>query len=108
VESKKLVAVTPLNKNRKVRFQEPPQSIRVKSSISASGSQPLGVKSSISASGSQPLGKSKKHTHKPKSEDSIQEKLYLLHMDLYDPIRIESINGKKYILVIVDDCSRFT
>ncbi|GKC77522.1 retrovirus-related pol polyprotein from transposon TNT 1-94 [Tanacetum coccineum] len=54
------------------------------------------------------LGKSKKHTHKPKSDDSIQEKLYLLHMDLCGPMRIESINGKKYILVIVDDYSRFT
>ncbi|GJX99324.1 development/cell death domain-containing protein [Tanacetum coccineum] len=54
------------------------------------------------------LGKSKKHTHKPKSEDSIQEKLYLLHMDLCGPMRIESFNGKKYILVIVDDYSRFT
>ncbi|GKE39195.1 retrovirus-related pol polyprotein from transposon TNT 1-94, partial [Tanacetum coccineum] len=40
------------------------------------------------------LGKSKKHTHKPKFDDSIQEKLYLLHMDLYGPMRIESINGK--------------
>ncbi|GJY72115.1 retrovirus-related pol polyprotein from transposon TNT 1-94 [Tanacetum coccineum] len=28
------------------------------------------------------LGKSKKHSHKPKAEDSIQEKHYLLHMDL--------------------------
>ncbi|GJW58113.1 retrovirus-related pol polyprotein from transposon TNT 1-94 [Tanacetum coccineum] len=54
------------------------------------------------------LGKSKKHTHKPKSENSIQEKLYLLHMDFYGLIRVESINGKKYILVIVDDYSRFT
>ncbi|GKB34410.1 retrovirus-related pol polyprotein from transposon TNT 1-94 [Tanacetum coccineum] len=54
------------------------------------------------------LGKSKKHTHKPKSEDSIQEKLYLLHIDLCGPLRIESINGKEYILVIVDDYSRFT
>ncbi|GJZ61723.1 integrase, catalytic region, zinc finger, CCHC-type containing protein [Tanacetum coccineum] len=53
-------------------------------------------------------GKSKKHTHKPKSDDSIQQKLYLLHMDLCGPMRIESINGKKYILVIVDDYSRFT
>ncbi|GJR06996.1 retrovirus-related pol polyprotein from transposon TNT 1-94 [Tanacetum coccineum] len=44
------------------------------------------------------LGKSKKHTHKPKSDDSIQEKLYLLHMDLCGLIRIENINGKKYIL----------
>ncbi|GJT84687.1 retrovirus-related pol polyprotein from transposon TNT 1-94 [Tanacetum coccineum] len=54
------------------------------------------------------LGKIKKHTHKPKFEDSIQEKLYLLHMDLCGPMRIESINEKKYILVIVDDYSRFT
>ncbi|GJQ94106.1 retrovirus-related pol polyprotein from transposon TNT 1-94 [Tanacetum coccineum] len=53
-------------------------------------------------------GKSKKHTHKPKSEDSIQEKLYLLHMDLCGPMRIQSINGWKYILVIVDNYSRFT
>ncbi|GKA94042.1 retrovirus-related pol polyprotein from transposon TNT 1-94 [Tanacetum coccineum] len=54
------------------------------------------------------LGKSKKHSHKPKVEDSIQEKLYLLHMDLYGPMRIHSINGRKYILVIVDDYYRFT
>ncbi|GJS08406.1 retrovirus-related pol polyprotein from transposon TNT 1-94 [Tanacetum coccineum] len=54
------------------------------------------------------LGKSKKHTHKSKSEDFIQEKLYLLHMDLCGPMRIKSINRKKYILVIVDDYSRFT
>nr|GFC01886.1 integrase, catalytic region, zinc finger, CCHC-type, peptidase aspartic, catalytic [Tanacetum cinerariifolium] len=47
-------------------------------------------------------------THKPKSEDTNQEKLYLLHMDLCGPMRIESVNGKKYILVIVDDYSRFT
>ncbi|GJX64370.1 retrovirus-related pol polyprotein from transposon TNT 1-94 [Tanacetum coccineum] len=51
------------------------------------------------------LGKSKKHTHKPKSKDSIQDKLYLLHMDLCNPMRVESINGKKYILVIMDDYS---
>ncbi|GJY72495.1 retrovirus-related pol polyprotein from transposon TNT 1-94 [Tanacetum coccineum] len=35
------------------------------------------------------LRKRKKHTHKPKFDDFIQEKLYLLHMDLYGPIRIE-------------------
>ncbi|GJU42729.1 retrovirus-related pol polyprotein from transposon TNT 1-94 [Tanacetum coccineum] len=52
------------------------------------------------------LGKSKKHSHKPKAKDSIQEKLYLQHMDLYGPMRIPSINGRKYILVIVDDYSR--
>ncbi|GJZ83412.1 retrovirus-related pol polyprotein from transposon TNT 1-94 [Tanacetum coccineum] len=52
------------------------------------------------------LSKSKKHSHKPKYEDSIQEKLYLLHMDLCRPMRIQSINGRKYILVIVDGYSR--
>nr|GFB79407.1 integrase, catalytic region, zinc finger, CCHC-type, peptidase aspartic, catalytic [Tanacetum cinerariifolium] len=54
------------------------------------------------------MGKSTKKTHKHKSEDTNQEKLYLLHMDLCGPMRVESINGKKYILVIVDDYSRFT
>ncbi|GKA19816.1 retrovirus-related pol polyprotein from transposon TNT 1-94, partial [Tanacetum coccineum] len=54
------------------------------------------------------LGKSKKHSHKSKAEDSIQEKLYLLHINLCGSMRIQSINGKKYILVIVDDYSRFT
>nr|GEV31100.1 retrovirus-related Pol polyprotein from transposon TNT 1-94 [Tanacetum cinerariifolium] len=54
------------------------------------------------------LGKSKKHSHKPKAKDSIQEKLYLPHMDLCGPMRIQSINRRKYILVIVDDYSRFT
>nr|GFA70042.1 retrotransposon protein, putative, Ty1-copia subclass [Tanacetum cinerariifolium] len=54
------------------------------------------------------VGKSTKKTHKPKSEDTNQEKLYLLHMDLCGPMRIESVNGKKYILVIFDDFSRFT
>nr|GEW23162.1 hypothetical protein [Tanacetum cinerariifolium] len=54
------------------------------------------------------MGKSKKKSHKPKSEDTNQEKLYLLHMDLCGPMRVESINEKKYILVIVDDYSRST
>ncbi|GKB32316.1 retrovirus-related pol polyprotein from transposon TNT 1-94 [Tanacetum coccineum] len=47
------------------------------------------------------MGKSKKKPHKPKSEDTNQEKLYLLHMDLCRPIHVASVNGKKYI--IVDD-----
>nr|GEY73861.1 retrovirus-related Pol polyprotein from transposon TNT 1-94 [Tanacetum cinerariifolium] len=54
------------------------------------------------------MSKSKKKSHKPKSEDTNQEKLYLLHMDLCGPMRVESVNGKKYILIIVDDYSRFT
>ncbi|GJU45885.1 putative ribonuclease H-like domain-containing protein [Tanacetum coccineum] len=54
------------------------------------------------------LGKSKKHFYKPKAKDSIQEKLYLLHMDLCGPMRIQNINVRKYILVIIDYYSRFT
>nr|GEW47279.1 retrovirus-related Pol polyprotein from transposon TNT 1-94 [Tanacetum cinerariifolium] len=53
-------------------------------------------------------GKSKKKSHKPKSKDTNQEKLYLLHMDLCGPMRVESVNGNNYILFIVDDYSRFT
>ncbi|GJS28314.1 retrovirus-related pol polyprotein from transposon TNT 1-94 [Tanacetum coccineum] len=52
------------------------------------------------------LSKNKKHSHKDNTKDSIQEKLYLLHMDLCGPMRVQSINGRKYKLVIVDDISR--
>ncbi|GKB84600.1 retrovirus-related pol polyprotein from transposon TNT 1-94 [Tanacetum coccineum] len=54
------------------------------------------------------LGKSKKYTYKPKSENTIMEVLHTLHMDLCGPMRVQSINGKIYILVIVDDYSIFT
>ncbi|GJV11488.1 retrovirus-related pol polyprotein from transposon TNT 1-94 [Tanacetum coccineum] len=51
------------------------------------------------------LGKRKKHTHKPKTENTNLEVLNTLHMDLCGPMRVQTINGKKYILVIVDDYS---
>nr|GEU68685.1 putative ribonuclease H-like domain-containing protein [Tanacetum cinerariifolium] len=54
------------------------------------------------------MGKSKKKTHKPKSENTNQEKLYLPYMYLCSPMSVTSINGKKYMLVIIDDYSRFT
>nr|GFB41998.1 retrovirus-related Pol polyprotein from transposon TNT 1-94 [Tanacetum cinerariifolium] len=54
------------------------------------------------------MGKSTRKTHKPKSKDTNQEKLYLLHMDLCGLMRVESVNEKKYILVIMDDYSRYT
>nr|GEU37473.1 hypothetical protein [Tanacetum cinerariifolium] len=54
------------------------------------------------------MGKSKKQSHKPKSEDTNQEKLYLLHMNLCRPMRVAIVNGKKNILVIMDDYSWFT
>nr|GEV90974.1 uncharacterized mitochondrial protein AtMg00810-like [Tanacetum cinerariifolium] len=54
------------------------------------------------------LRKSKKYTHKPKSESTIMKVLHTIHMDLYGPMKVQSINGKNYILVIVDDYLRFT
>ncbi|GJY55485.1 retrovirus-related pol polyprotein from transposon TNT 1-94, partial [Tanacetum coccineum] len=53
-------------------------------------------------------GKSKKSSHPPKVVPSNHSKLELLHMDLCGPMRVASINENKYILVIVDDYSRFT
>ncbi|GKC15702.1 retrovirus-related pol polyprotein from transposon TNT 1-94 [Tanacetum coccineum] len=41
------------------------------------------------------MGKRKKQSHKSKSKDTNQEKLYLLHMDLCGPIRVASVNRKK-------------
>nr|GEZ50413.1 hypothetical protein [Tanacetum cinerariifolium] len=49
-----------------------------------------------------------KHGVLYKYEDTNEEKVYLLHMDLCGPTRLESVNGKKYIIVIVDDYSWFT
>nr|GEV09524.1 integrase, catalytic region, zinc finger, CCHC-type, peptidase aspartic, catalytic [Tanacetum cinerariifolium] len=54
------------------------------------------------------LGKSKKSSHQPKAKDTNQEKLYILHMDLYGPMRVPRINWKRYMLVIVNDYSKFT
>ncbi|GKA36658.1 integrase, catalytic region, zinc finger, CCHC-type containing protein, partial [Tanacetum coccineum] len=53
-------------------------------------------------------GKIKKASHPPKLVPSDHFKLELLHMDLCGPMRVASINGKKYILVIVDNYSRYT
>nr|GEW91222.1 retrovirus-related Pol polyprotein from transposon TNT 1-94 [Tanacetum cinerariifolium] len=53
-------------------------------------------------------GKSKRASHPPKPVPNLRQRLHLLHMDLCGPIRIASINGKQYVLVIVDDYSRYT
>nr|GEZ69289.1 hypothetical protein [Tanacetum cinerariifolium] len=54
------------------------------------------------------LGKSKKPTYLPEAENTNLEVLNTLYMDLGGPMRVQTINGKKYILVIVDDCTQFT
>ncbi|KAI3746570.1 hypothetical protein L6452_09004 [Arctium lappa] len=53
-------------------------------------------------------GKMKRVAHKLKPEPSTSSSLELLHMDICGPVRTQSINGKKYVLVIVDDYSRYT
>nr|GEY25927.1 retrovirus-related Pol polyprotein from transposon TNT 1-94 [Tanacetum cinerariifolium] len=54
------------------------------------------------------LSKAKRNSFKSKVVPSSKERLNLLHMDLCGPMRVASINAKKYILVIVDDYSRYT
>ncbi|KAI3665286.1 hypothetical protein L6452_43910 [Arctium lappa] len=53
-------------------------------------------------------GKMKKASHKPKAIPSTSRSLELIHMDLCGPMRVQSINHKKYVLVMVDDFSRYT
>nr|GFC80235.1 hypothetical protein [Tanacetum cinerariifolium] len=49
----------------------------------------------------------RKH-HKSKTAFASNKPLYLLHMDLCEPMRVQSINGKRHVLVVVDDYSRYT
>nr|GFA87773.1 hypothetical protein [Tanacetum cinerariifolium] len=54
------------------------------------------------------LGKAKRKSFHSKLTPSSKRRLQLLHMDLCGPMRVASINGKRYVLVIVDDYSRYT
>nr|GEV97600.1 hypothetical protein [Tanacetum cinerariifolium] len=54
------------------------------------------------------LSKAKRSSFKLKVVPSSKGRLNFLHMDLCGPMWVASINGKKYILVIVDDYSRYT
>ncbi|GJU94841.1 putative ribonuclease H-like domain-containing protein [Tanacetum coccineum] len=53
-------------------------------------------------------GKQHKASCKAKSVSSISQPLQLLHMDLFGPTSVRSINHKTYCLVITDDFSRFS
>nr|GFB18919.1 retrovirus-related Pol polyprotein from transposon TNT 1-94 [Tanacetum cinerariifolium] len=53
-------------------------------------------------------GKIHRKHHKSKMAFASNKPLYLLHMDLCGSIRVQSINGKRYVLVVVDDYSRYT
>ncbi|GJX11204.1 retrovirus-related pol polyprotein from transposon TNT 1-94 [Tanacetum coccineum] len=54
------------------------------------------------------VSKAKRSSFKTKTVPSSKGRLNLLHMDLCGPMRVARINGKRYILVIVDDYSRYT
>nr|GEZ11424.1 hypothetical protein [Tanacetum cinerariifolium] len=51
-------------------------------------------------------GKIHQKHHKSKMAFASNKPLYLLYMDLCGPMCVESINGKRYVLVVVDDYSR--
>ncbi|KAI3672677.1 hypothetical protein L6452_38774 [Arctium lappa] len=53
-------------------------------------------------------GKQTKASFKSKQVSSVTSHLQLLHMELFGPVNIQSIAGKKYTLVIVDEYSRYT
>ncbi|GJU60269.1 retrovirus-related pol polyprotein from transposon TNT 1-94 [Tanacetum coccineum] len=50
-------------------------------------------------------GKSKKKSYKPNAVPNSEHRLHLLHMDLCGPMRVESINRKRHVMVIMDDYS---
>nr|GEZ11326.1 hypothetical protein [Tanacetum cinerariifolium] len=54
------------------------------------------------------LGKAKRKYFHTKLTPSSKRRLHLLHMGLCGPVRVASINGKRYVLVIVDDYSKYT
>ncbi|GKB52023.1 retrovirus-related pol polyprotein from transposon TNT 1-94 [Tanacetum coccineum] len=53
-------------------------------------------------------GKHHRASFKTKQNFSIRKCLHLLHMDLFGPVSLMSINHKKYTQVIVDEYSRYT
>nr|GEV14935.1 hypothetical protein [Tanacetum cinerariifolium] len=54
------------------------------------------------------LGKAKRKLFQSKITPRSKRRLQLLHIDLCGPMRVASINGKRYVLVILDDYSRYT
>jgi hypothetical protein len=54
------------------------------------------------------LGKQTRVAHNKTSGILISRNLELLHMDLMGPIRTASLGGRKYVLVVVDNFSRYT
>nr|GEW60671.1 hypothetical protein [Tanacetum cinerariifolium] len=53
-------------------------------------------------------GKQHRASCKTKPVSSVNQPLYMLHMDLFGPTFVKSLNKKSYCLVVTDDYSRFT
>ncbi|GKB68267.1 retrovirus-related pol polyprotein from transposon TNT 1-94, partial [Tanacetum coccineum] len=103
---KPVVTLVYSRKPRKSKTSVPVNNYKVIKSVTANNSEPSQSRGSIVSnvpsssldecrSSKLSSGKSTKKPHKPKSEDTNQEKLYLLHMDLCGPMRVASVNGKK-------------
>ena len=54
------------------------------------------------------MGKQVKSKHLSVTEVQTSRPLELLHIDLMGLARVQSLGGKKYILVVVDDLTRYT
>ncbi|CAM8966101.1 unnamed protein product [Rhodiola kirilowii] len=54
------------------------------------------------------IGKQIKVPHKRTTQINTSRPLELLHIDLMGPMQVESYSGKRYVLVCVDDFTRFT
>nr|GEU70122.1 hypothetical protein [Tanacetum cinerariifolium] len=53
-------------------------------------------------------GKQHRASYKTKPVSSVDQPLYRLHMDLFGPTFVKSLNKKSYYLVVIDNYSRFT
>ncbi|KAJ9542364.1 hypothetical protein OSB04_028870 [Centaurea solstitialis] len=53
-------------------------------------------------------GKQIRAIFKSKQVSTINSPLHLLHMDLFGPVNIQSMGGKRFTLVLVDEYSRYT
>ena len=54
------------------------------------------------------LGKQTRTSHPPVNRLLTSRVLELVHVDLMGPMQNESLSGKRYVMVLVDDYSRFT
>ena len=54
------------------------------------------------------LGKYKKAKHSGTQTSATSRPLEQLHLDLMGPTRTESLGGKRFIMVVVDNFTRYT